>query len=97
MAGFCNTVLNFKELLGVDVGPGVFLTINNAGLQRAVYFFKRKLLRVCFHCFNHRNSNVRGLNAELQASSISRCQQRLVGGEVLNAVVNVAETNKADV
>ncbi len=33
VVGFGRTILHLEEFLGVDVGPGIFLTIDNAGLQ----------------------------------------------------------------
>lgn len=38
MVGLADIVLNFEELLGIDVRPGVFLTINNAGLKGRIGF-----------------------------------------------------------
>ena len=45
VVGFGHAVLHFKELLAVDVRPGVFLTVHNTLLQRAVNFRERHFLR----------------------------------------------------
>jgi hypothetical protein len=96
VVGFGHTVLHLEELLGVDVRPGVFLPVDNAGLQRAVDFLEGKLLGGSAHRFDHGHGNVRGLDAELQAVGIRRHQQRLVGRELLQAGGPVAEAGVAN-
>mmetsp|Transcript_27090 Transcript_27090/g.49343 ORF Transcript_27090/g.49343 Transcript_27090/m.49343 type:complete len:268 (+) Transcript_27090:912-1715(+) len=92
VVGFGHTILHFKELLAVDVGPGVFLTVHNALLQRAVNFGEGHLLGGATHGFHLSNQHVRGLHAELQAVGVRRHVQRHVCRHLLHAVVPVAQT-----
>ena len=95
VVGLGDAVLHLEELLGVDVRPGVFLTIDNAGLQRAIDFLEGQLLGRAAHGLDHRNGHVGGLDAELQAVGVGRHQQRLVGRELLQARRPVAEAGIA--
>ena len=95
MVGLGHTVLNFKELLAVDIRPGVLLAVHNALLQRAINFREGHFLGRTTDSFHLGNQNVRRLNAELQAIRIRRRFQRHVGRHLLHAVVPVGQTLQA--
>ena len=95
MIGFGDTVLNLKELLAVDVRPGVLLPVHNALLQRAVNFRKGHFLRAAADGFHLRHKHIRRLNAELQAIGVRRRNQRHVGRHLLHAIVPVGQPLKA--
>lgn len=95
MVGLGDAVLHLEELLGVDVRPGVLLTVDNARLQGAGDFLEGQLLGRSAHRLDHRNRNVGGLDAELQAVGVGRHEQRLAGGELLEAGRPVAKAGVA--
>jgi len=66
VVGFSDAVLYLEEFLAVDIGPGVFLTIDDLGLQAAIHFLERHLLRVGSQLFELGDQHVGGLHAEFQ-------------------------------
>ena len=85
MVGVGDPVLHFEELLAIDVRPAVFLTVDDAGLERAVDFLERHLLRVGAELVEHGHQHVGVLDTEFQAARIGGDQQRLVSRKLLHA------------
>src|SRR5690606_13015307 len=85
-------LLDFVELLRVDVGPGVVGPVDHTGLRRLVDVGDGQLLRVGAQLAELGLEHVGGLDAELQALDVFRTSQRvLVGGHLLEAVVPVGQ------
>src|SRR5690606_15803905 len=98
MVGVGNGFLDFVKLLGVNIGPGVFLTIDHAGLQGLIDLGKGQLLRVGAERTELLFENVRSLNTELQAFYVLGTGEFVfVGGQLLHAVVPVGQPLKAAV
>ena len=97
MVGLGDAVLHLEELLGIDVRPGILLSVDDAGLQRAIDLLEGELLGRGAHGRDHGFGNVGGLDAELEAGRVRRHFQRLVGGELLEARRPVAKAGIADI
>ena len=98
MVGFGDGLLHFIELLREDVGPGIFLAIHHAGLQRLVDLRKGHLLRVGTQRAELRFQHVGALDAELQALDVfGALELVLVGRQLLHAVVPVGQAEQAAV
>ncbi len=76
VVGFGETVLYFEELLAVDVGLGVLLPVDNAGLQRAIDFREGHRLGRAADRGHLRFQHVRRLHAEFQPARIRRGDKR---------------------
>ena len=92
MVSLGNAILYLEKFLAVDIGPGVGLTIDYTGLQSAVDFLERHLLRAGAELLDLRHEYIRCLYPELQAFCIVRVHQGLVGRHLLHAIVPVSQT-----
>jgi hypothetical protein len=96
VVGLGDGLLHFKELLRVDVRPGVLLAVDHAGLQRLVDLGKGHLLGIGAQGTELRLQHVGRLDAELQALDVFRALQLvLVGRQLLHAVVPVGQAQQA--
>src|SRR3989338_7867835 len=93
VVGFGDELLHFVHLLAVDVRVGVLCTVNHAGLQALVNLSEAHLARVGFNGLELLFQYGGSLYAEFQATGIFRLTQRLVGGQLLEAVVPVTQAS----
>ena len=83
------------HFLGVDVGPGVLLAIDDAGLQCLVHFAERHHLRDRAERAELRFQHLRRLDSEFQSLVVGGREQLLVGAHLLETVVPVSKPGHA--
>ena len=90
-----DVLLHLVHFLGVDVGPGVLLAVDDAGLQRLIDFGERHHLRNRAERAELRFQHLGRLDAELQALVVGRRDELLVGAHLLEAVVPIGKAGHA--
>src|SRR5690554_785343 len=91
VVGFGDVLLYFVHFLRVDVGVGVFRSVNHAGLQALIHLGKGHFARYCAHCLELLFQYGGGLYAEFQAAGIPWLQQFFVGRQLFQTIVPVAQ------
>ena len=95
VVGLGDVLLHLVHLLAVDVRVGVLGTVDHAGLQALVNLGEAHLARVGAHRLELLLQHGGGLYTELQAAGVLGLAQRLVGRQLLEAVVPVTQAGDA--